>query len=201
MPLTKIKKPAVDVDRNHSEAKSQSRIKNPKARTRTNRDEYEEATEDPNQGVLDAVGEANEFTVPEIGDREAVVEEVRILPPKDGGAQSIMVSYVIVQEDDDGNLKPFRYPRFFKILNEDGRPNEWGPSFFVRLMSKLGYEKGNRGRKAMAEINEERPGVALRIKKSKQEGFVEIDITGLLDGTDNIVALREWCDENPPKER
>ncbi len=162
-------------------------------------EKFEQATNDPNAAVWDAIAAAKEFSAPEVGTYEAILLEIKILPLNQKG-QSVQASFALAEFDDDGELvgKPFN--RFFKILESDGRTrNEGSAGFFASFMAKLGYPRTNRGQEAFDEINAERPAVSLKITENNNPQFPpNATVLGRLsEDNENVVALREWIEANP----
>jgi len=152
---------------------------------------------DPESLIDQAANEAKEFTNPDPGIYSAIINQIRVLEPTDKG-QSIQMQFVLYTPDAENTI--MRFSKFFKMLGEDLRtPDEWGPLFYARFMGKLGYEKGNRGKEAREEINEQKPGVVVKITPQKNnDDFVNLDITGILDDEhEDIIAIRDELGKQP----
>jgi hypothetical protein len=157
------------------------------------RDDYEKKVSDLDDVLEDIVNNAKEFSVLDPGRYEAIVQDIK-QEQTDKGIR-LVVTYAVFTEENPC----WRHVQFFQLTEPDCRtPNEWGPVFFARLMGKLGYEKGKRGPKVWEEISEQKPGVTLKISPSKQEGFVNTSVEGLLDDdNENVQIIREALDTHP----
>ena len=171
----------------------------PKSATRhshSSEDEYDTAVESPDDQYDAVISEAKEFSTLEPGRYEAILNEIRALPMKDTGG-FIRAEFIIA--DPDPKLMGRRHSVLFQMVQDDGRtPGEWGPTFYHRMMAKLGYTKENRGKAAREAVSDEKPGVYLKITTGKQEGFVNTSVEGRFErDNDNIEALREYMEQNP----
>jgi hypothetical protein len=144
--------------------------------------------------VLDSiVNEAKEFSVLDPGKYEAIIQHIKQEQTEKG--IRVVVTYAVYTDENPC----WKHLQFFQLTDADCRtPNEWGPVFFARFMGKLGYEKGNRGPKSWEEVNNDQPGVILKITPSKQEGFVNTQIEGTLDNeNENIQEIRKELESSP----
>ena len=86
----------------------------------------------------------------------------------------------------------FRHNRFFRIAGPNREPDDWGPRFFNRMMTAMGYGEGNRGEKARQEICRQRPAVLLKLTAGNP-GFVNTQVVRRFDSdTDDLEACRAW---------
>jgi hypothetical protein len=115
--------------------------------------------------------------------------------------QALQVQYLLFDPEapQDGALGR-KHSQFFQVLKADLRTPQSGAEFFKRFMAKLGYEEGNRGKAAWAEIATETPAVVLKISPVAGTEYVRTDIVQLVepeDENENVVQLREWLANNP----
>jgi hypothetical protein len=166
---------------------------------RADRAEYDEATENPNAAVFDALASAKEFSAPDIGTYEAVLYEMKILPLGPKG-QSIQAIFLLAVFDEEGNLSGQQFSRFFKVFEADGRTrNDGSMMFWAAMMAKLGYSKERRGEETFDEINKTQPAVSLKITENSNPQFPPnaTVLSRLGEDNENIMALREWIESNP----
>lgn len=159
-------------------------------------DEYNEPTVGTDDAAFAAIEGVGDFTHPDPGTYQAIVNEVSLRPLTERG-RSIQAQFVLVLEDDNGNVAGRRFSTFFKVLEPDGRTPSGGASFYNTFMAKLGYEKGNRGQKSLDEINETKPAVSLKLTANGQYPPNCAVMFSYEEDTEEIAALREWIEGQP----
>jgi len=168
----------------------------PPPKQREDHDQYDRQMASPDDLYDEVISRSSGSNAPDPGRYEAILNEVVALPMKDTGG-FIRAEFIIA--DPDPKLMGRRHSVLFQMVQDDGHTDgEWGPTFYHRMMAKLGYPENNHGKVAREEIGEEKPGVYIKITPGKQAGFVNTAVEGRFEeDNDNIEALREWMANNP----
>ena len=158
--------------------------------------QFEDPTEDPTAFAFDMIAKAKGFSAPEPGTYEAIMTHIKINPLNAKGV-SAQADFVVAEFDDDGQIKGTRFTRYFKLAEADGRTPSTGSIFHLtKMLAKLGYER-NQTKAAFEEINEQQPGVSLKLTENGQYPPNSEVIMRLDNDNENIQALREWIEANP----
>lgn len=144
-----------------------------------------------------AASAKSSFKQPEPGVYSAIVAKVEPVQFESGLA--LRMSYVLDYHNVDEDRPLFKDSQIFRMTKQDNRtPDEWGPDFYNRAMAKLGFDQKNRGKEAWEQIEEQKPGIALKIVAAKDPEYRNRTIIGLLDDDDEGISfIREQLDSHP----
>lgn len=137
------------------------------------------------------------FKQPEPGLYSAIVTKIEMVQFETGW--SLRASYVLDYSRVDEEIGIFKDSQIFRITKADMQtPDDWGPDFYGRFMSKLGFPAENRGQEAWDEIADRQPGIALKITRAKDPDYRNRQVMGQLDNDDEGIAyIRQTLQERP----
>jgi hypothetical protein len=114
------------------------------------------------------------------GKHEAIISDFVIQDPGEKG-QSARIKFELCEDEFSGKNE---LTAWYKLLDAELEPNEWGMRAFKTALAKLGYEPESldEAEEVLDEIKKDRPGVLISVSYQKgYEDFPRIKIEGPCD--------------------
>jgi hypothetical protein len=147
-------------------------------------EDYSTATEDRRAYVFETIRKAKELTLP-AGTYPAVVHSLEVVKLNAGGI-SIRAELIVALPEDC-----VRHAVWFRIVESNGRPAEWGPVIFNEMLRSLSYDK-EAASDALLEVSREQPAVLIQARAAQKQGYTNVRFLRRIEDNDQIGRCRAW---------